>query len=150
MNTDSPLSIEAFPAWVRLNDVEFINAQLQNTKEKGIGLVTLKDEKTIAPSTDTAEGTLNDTLTTQLRDVALGNGSKDASQEKSKDQDDKVDADKGIERTSKDEESSHTPTKLLQIPRDLVLSATAVEDYTKVDQNFRQLLEVAGHEVRLQ
>jgi hypothetical protein len=36
---------------------------------------------------------------------------------------------------------------VIRIPRDLVLSAEAVEAYAKVDQNFRQLLEVAGHQV---
>ncbi|PTB69793.1 SET domain-containing protein [Trichoderma citrinoviride] len=34
---------------------------------------------------------------------------------------------------------------ILRIPRDLVLSAEAVEEYAKVDQNFKQLLDVAGH-----
>ncbi|KAF5001689.1 hypothetical protein FGRMN_856 [Fusarium graminum] len=36
--------------------------------------------------------------------------------------------------------------KLLQIPHDLVLSAAAIEEYTKVDQNFRQLIDSAGHQ----
>jgi hypothetical protein len=36
---------------------------------------------------------------------------------------------------------------LLNVPRDLVLSAEAVEDYAKVDQNFRQLLETSGKQV---
>lgn len=36
---------------------------------------------------------------------------------------------------------------LLSIPMDLVLSAQAVDDYAKVDQKFRQLLEAAGKEV---
>ena len=36
---------------------------------------------------------------------------------------------------------------ILRIPRDLVLSAEAVEEYAKVDQNFKQLLDVAGHQV---
>ncbi|KAL7897565.1 hypothetical protein HDV64DRAFT_45945 [Trichoderma sp. TUCIM 5745] len=35
---------------------------------------------------------------------------------------------------------------IIRIPRDLVLSAEAVDAYAKVDQNFRQLLEVAGHQ----
>ncbi|PON21588.1 hypothetical protein TGAM01_v209477 [Trichoderma gamsii] len=35
---------------------------------------------------------------------------------------------------------------IIRIPRDLVLSAEAVEAYAKVDQSFRQLLEVAGHQ----
>jgi hypothetical protein len=33
---------------------------------------------------------------------------------------------------------------LLKIPRDLILSLEAVEEYAKIDQNFRQLREVAG------
>ncbi|QPG96593.1 hypothetical protein C2857_004682 [Epichloe festucae Fl1] len=33
---------------------------------------------------------------------------------------------------------------ILRIPRDLVLSAEAVQEYAKVDQNFKQLLEIAG------
>ncbi|KAH6604652.1 hypothetical protein Trco_006359 [Trichoderma cornu-damae] len=37
-------------------------------------------------------------------------------------------------------------TAILRIPRDLVLSAEAVEEYAKVDQNFKQLLEVAGRQ----
>lgn len=36
---------------------------------------------------------------------------------------------------------------LIRIPRDLVLSAEAVEEYAKVDQNFRQLLEAVGYQV---
>lgn len=36
---------------------------------------------------------------------------------------------------------------ILRIPRDLVLSADAVEEYAKVDQNFRQLLDAAGRQV---
>ncbi|KAK7951594.1 uncharacterized protein PG986_007322 [Apiospora aurea] len=35
---------------------------------------------------------------------------------------------------------------MLEIPQDLVLSAQAVEDYAKIDQNFRDLLEKAGHQ----
>ncbi|EGR47793.1 uncharacterized protein TRIREDRAFT_122428 [Trichoderma reesei QM6a] len=38
------------------------------------------------------------------------------------------------------------PATILRIPRDLVLSAEAVEEYAKVDQNFKQLLDVAGHQ----
>lgn len=36
---------------------------------------------------------------------------------------------------------------VLEIPQDLVLSAQAVEDYAKIDKNFRDLLEKAGHQV---
>ncbi|KAK7964922.1 hypothetical protein PG988_009926 [Apiospora saccharicola] len=35
---------------------------------------------------------------------------------------------------------------MLEIPHDLVLSAQAVEDYAKIDQNFRGLLEKAGRQ----
>jgi hypothetical protein len=38
---------------------------------------------------------------------------------------------------------------ILRVPRDAVLSAHAIEEYTKVDQNFRHLLDVAGRQVRL-
>ena len=37
----------------------------------------------------------------------------------------------------------------VRVPKDLILSRECVEDYAKVDQNFRQLLEVAGREVPL-
>jgi hypothetical protein len=37
---------------------------------------------------------------------------------------------------------------LLRVPCDTVLSAYAIDEYTKVDQNFRQLLDVAGRQVR--
>ncbi|KAI3538212.1 SET domain-containing protein [Colletotrichum abscissum] len=45
---------------------------------------------------------------------------------------------------SREEETFDIPT-LLRIPGELVLSAEAVENYAKVDKNFRQLLEAAGH-----
>ncbi|KAL7914832.1 hypothetical protein GGI35DRAFT_474545 [Trichoderma velutinum] len=35
---------------------------------------------------------------------------------------------------------------IIRIPRDLVLSAEAVDEYAKVDKNFKQLLEIAGHQ----
>ncbi|KAJ6440526.1 SET domain-containing protein [Purpureocillium lavendulum] len=35
---------------------------------------------------------------------------------------------------------------LLSIPHDLILSAEAVDEYAKVDLNFKQMLEVAGHQ----
>lgn len=38
---------------------------------------------------------------------------------------------------------------LLEIPGELVLSAEAVDDYAKVDQHFKQLLEACGSQVRL-
>ncbi|GKT49009.1 SET domain-containing protein [Colletotrichum spaethianum] len=45
---------------------------------------------------------------------------------------------------SREEETFDIPT-LLRISHELVLSAEAVENYAKVDKNFRQLLDVAGH-----
>jgi hypothetical protein len=36
---------------------------------------------------------------------------------------------------------------LLVIPYDLILSAEAIEEHAKVDQHFRELLEVAGGKV---
>ncbi|OHE99094.1 SET domain-containing protein [Colletotrichum orchidophilum] len=47
---------------------------------------------------------------------------------------------------SREEETFDIPA-LLRIPRELVLSAEAVENYAKVDKNFRQLLEAVGHKV---
>jgi hypothetical protein len=44
--------------------------------------------------------------------------------------------------------SSHGQQFLMRIPHDLVLSQDAVDAYTKIDQNFKQLLEVAGHQAR--
>jgi hypothetical protein len=90
----SQLSIEAFPAWALLNDVDFINAEIRNIEGKGFGLVAKND--------------------------IPGEG----------------------------DDASNT-TAILRIPRDLVLSAEAVESYAKVDQNFKQLLEVAGHQVSI-
>ncbi|KAK1731157.1 uncharacterized protein BDZ83DRAFT_747002 [Colletotrichum acutatum] len=47
---------------------------------------------------------------------------------------------------SREEETFDIPT-LLRIPGELILSAEAVENYAKVDKNFRQLLEAAGRKV---
>ena len=44
-------------------------------------------------------------------------------------------------------ETFDVPT-LLAIPHDLILSAEAIEEYAKVDQHFKQLLEAAGGKVR--
>lgn len=44
---------------------------------------------------------------------------------------------------------NHESRTLLKIPRDLILSAEAVDNYAKVDQNFRQLLDKVGHQVCL-
>lgn len=38
---------------------------------------------------------------------------------------------------------------IIQIPRDLILSAETVEVYAKIDRNFKQLFEVAGHQVSI-
>ncbi|KAG8417292.1 hypothetical protein J3459_012447 [Metarhizium acridum] len=45
-------------------------------------------------------------------------------------------------------EADGTSEGLVKIPHDLVLSAEAVEDFAKVDQNFKQLLEAVGRQVR--
>lgn len=37
--------------------------------------------------------------------------------------------------------------ELLRIPHDLILSSDAIENYAKVDQNFKQLLDAAGRQV---
>lgn len=50
------------------------------------------------------------------------------------------------ERDLRSGDGEEAPT-LLTIPGDLVLSAEAVEQYGKVDKNFRQLLDVAGRQV---
>lgn len=42
---------------------------------------------------------------------------------------------------------STNPLSVLSIPRDLVLSAEAVEGFAKENKDFRQLLSVAGHQV---
>lgn len=86
------LSIEAFPAWALLNNVDFVNAEIRDIEGKGFGLVAKHD------------------ITEEGHDAA-------------------------------------GPAAILRIPRDLVLSAEAVEEYAKVDQNFKQLLDVAGHRV---
>lgn len=86
------LSIEAFPAWALLNNVDFINAEIRNIEGKGFGLVAKHD-------------------------------------------------------ITEDGHDASSPGPFLRIPRDLVLSAEAVEEYAKVDQNFKQLLDAAGHQV---
>ncbi|UNI15830.1 hypothetical protein JDV02_002326 [Purpureocillium takamizusanense] len=89
MTSPPQLPLDAFPAWALLNDVTFSGVKLQQTKDKGFGLVVDGD---LGPS----EG---------------GNAS-----------------------------------PLMRIPQDLVLSAEAVDEYSKVDQSFKQLLETAGHQ----
>lgn len=90
MTSPSQLSPDAFPAWALLNDVVFSGVKLQQTEDRGFGLV--------------------------------------------------ADGDLGAS------ESNASP--LMRTPQDLVLSAEAVDEYSKVDQNFKQLLEAAGREVR--
>lgn len=105
MSPSSQLSIDAFPAWARLNDVDFNDVQLQQTEGKGFGLIAEKD----------------------LNEKEEGSGDEDAKDGQSP--------------------SKETTTPLLRIPQDLVLSAAAVDEYAKVDQNFRQLLDITGHRV---
>ena len=107
MSSSPQLSIDAFPAWARLNDVHFANTKLQETEGKGLGLVAVKELESLEESGD---GDSND-----------GKGPKT--------------------------KTTTLPTALLRIPHDLVLSTEAVEEYAKVDQNFRQLLDIAGHQV---
>jgi hypothetical protein len=61
-----------------------------------------------------------------------------------------LDAPKGFglvtERTLSSKDTFEIPT-LLIIPYDLILNAEAVEEYSKVDHHFRQLLDVAGGKV---
>jgi hypothetical protein len=51
------------------------------------------------------------------------------------------------ERALSSKETFDVPT-LLIVPHDLILSAEAIEEHAKVDQHFKQLLEVAGGTVR--
>ncbi|KAF4455658.1 SET domain-containing protein 8 [Fusarium austroafricanum] len=130
MSIKSPLSIDVFPTWARLNDVEFINAKLQETDGKGIGLVATNDLTTI-PATEAV---------TRAEDLEDREG-------------------QGLSTGGKEDEramgeiqgqTNINSTRLLRIPRDLILSAAAIEEYTKVDQNFRQLLDSAGHQPALE
>lgn len=100
MSSTTKLPIDAFPAWARLNDVQFDNTKLAETDTKGLGLVVATDPKTTPASGE-------------------GNG-----------------------------DVGESPKTLLRIPHDLVLSAATVKEYANVDQNFRQLLQVAGHQVK--
>ena len=47
------------------------------------------------------------------------------------------------ERNLSSKDTFDIPT-LLIIPHDLILSAEAIEEYSKIDQHFKQLLDVAG------
>ncbi|KAI1425676.1 hypothetical protein F5Y12DRAFT_354873 [Xylaria sp. FL1777] len=50
-----------------------------------------------------------------------------------------------IAETNLNNEDDELPA-LLTIPKELILSATAVEEYAKENKDFRQLLDVAGHQ----
>jgi hypothetical protein len=43
---------------------------------------------------------------------------------------------------------SQSDKDLLRIPRELILSQDAVDEYSKVDHNFKELLDLAGRQVR--
>lgn len=47
---------------------------------------------------------------------------------------------------SNDEDNAEPPV-LLTVPKDLVLSAEALQQYAKVDQNFRDIYDAVGHPV---
>ncbi|KAH7262306.1 hypothetical protein BKA59DRAFT_505339 [Fusarium tricinctum] len=126
MSSKATLSIDAFPVWARFNDVEFTNAKLQETNGKGIGLVTASSLTTTPANENATEVDISEN-----RDVQ---GTVIEGQEDER------------ARGEIHGQTSHNSTKLLQIPHDLVLSATAIEEYTKVDQNFRQLIDSAGHQ----
>lgn len=51
-----------------------------------------------------------------------------------------------ISRALSSKDVSDLPT-LLIVPQDLILSGDAIEEHLKVDQHFRQLVEVAGGSV---
>ena len=107
------MPINVFPAWARLNDVDFAKAKLEETEGKGFGLTAAKDLKQREKGKEVESGDEGDT--------------KDGKNPK-----------------------TTTTTKLLSIPHDLILSAEAVKQYANVDQNFRQLLDAAGHQVNTQ
>jgi hypothetical protein len=56
---------------------------------------------------------------------------------------------KQLEALEDAENESKPGRNLIRIPRDLILSAEAVGDYAKVDQNFNQLLQSTSFQVRL-
>ncbi|KAK7419872.1 hypothetical protein QQX98_003059 [Neonectria punicea] len=118
MSSTSSLPIDAFPAWARLNDVQFTNTQLAETEGKGFGLVA-EGNLTTSTTTTTAPTTTTTTAATAAATAAGGEGN---------------------------ESIGESPKTLLRIPHDLVLSAAAVKEYANVDQNFRQLLDSAGHQ----
>ncbi|WAO89507.1 SET domain-containing protein [Fusarium falciforme] len=136
MASSPPLSITSFPAWARLNDVDFTNAELRETDVKGIGLVAARDLKTT--TTTTAQPTKETTSNANGKGEGLSTrDGKDGERARTE---------TAIGGQDEGKDTDHDPVQLLRIPHDLVLSAAAIEEYTKVDQNFRQLLDVAGHQ----
>lgn len=137
MASSPPLSIASFPAWARLNDVDFTNAELKETDGKGIGLVAVRDLKTTTRTA--AQSTKETTSDAQGKGegLSIGDGKED----------ERARTETSIGGQHEGKDTDHDPVQLLRVPHDLVLSAAAIEEYTKVDQNFRQLLDVAGHEV---
>ncbi|KAF9770399.1 hypothetical protein IL306_012084 [Fusarium sp. DS 682] len=128
MHSKPTLSVDNFPTWARFNDVECFNAKLQEVDGKGIGLV------------------ITSNLTTSL-ETERDAGVKDAQETVDKVR--SADGEKGGRaraETQKTHSHVNNSTKLLHIPHGLVLSAASIEEYTKVDQNFRQLLDSAGHQ----
>ncbi|KAF4980830.1 hypothetical protein FDECE_17800, partial [Fusarium decemcellulare] len=136
MASSSSLSIAAFPAWARFNDVEFTNAELQETEGKGIGLVAARDLKATTIQSE------KDTTTTTTSINAEGGEASSADGKEGE----RARAATGSESGTAIDDIDRNQTKLIRIPHDLVLSATAIEEYAKVDQNFRQLLDAAGHQ----
>jgi len=127
MLSKSTLSIDIFPTWARLNDVEFTNAKLQETNGKGIGLVATNN------------------LTASVETQAL-EGAEDKPEREG--QVCNSDGEKGERARVETHGHANNPLrKILQVPHDLILSAASIEEYSKVDQNFRQLLDSAGHQV---
>lgn len=127
MVSKSSLPIDIFPTWARLNDVEFTNAKLQETDGKGIGLVATNN-LTAGVETWGLEGA-EDKPETEGQ-VRNSDGEKD--------------------ERARAETHGHVNNhlrKILQVPHDLILSTASIEEYSKVDQNFRQLLDSAGHQV---
>jgi hypothetical protein len=131
MSSKATLSIDAFPVWARFNDVEFINAKLQETDGKGIGLVAASSLTTAPAGENVAKVDISENR--EVEGTVIEGQEDERAREEIQ----------GYGYTN------HNSTKLLQIPHDLVLSTTAIEEYTKVDQNFRQLIDSAGHQVRL-
>ncbi|KAF5689799.1 SET domain-containing protein [Fusarium denticulatum] len=129
MVSKSTLPIDIFPTWARLNDVEFTNAKLQETDGKGIGLVA----------------TNNLTASVETRGV-------EGEEDKPEPEGQVCNSDGEKDERARVETHGHANNhlrKILQVPHDLILSTASIEEYSKVDQNFRQLLDSAGHQFAL-